>query len=174
MEPLRALLAEDRDDGEVNYLYGRALALTGMVGLAEWSLQKAMQDPEWLVPAGLQLAYGELAAGNNVSAIETTTQILAVDPENVEALVMRANARTQSRLHHEEALVDVEPGSPLLLLMGRLYGEPHSVSLPLLEREFSEIGRRFTGVLSRALPDVPLDVLRWRFHFVVGAMIHLL
>lgn len=108
IEPLRELLAKDRDDTEVNYLYGRALALTGQMGMAEWSLRKAMEDPEWLVPAGLQLAHTELAVHNYAAAVDSTTRVLEADPENVEALMMRANAYTYSRMNHEEALLDVE------------------------------------------------------------------
>src|SRR5262245_64817995 len=54
IEPLRALLVLRPDDAEANFLYGRALALTEQPGLATWSLRKAMQDPQWLVPAGTQ------------------------------------------------------------------------------------------------------------------------
>ena len=59
-------------------------------------------------------------------------------------------------------------------LMARIYGEPESVSKPILEREFGLVARRFVEVLAMALPDIDVDVLRWRFHFVVGAMIQLL
>jgi tetratricopeptide (TPR) repeat protein len=108
LEPLRALLDERRGDAEVLYLYGRALAQTGQVSLAEWSLRKAMDDPEWLVPAGTQLAYGALATRSFPMAIEATGRILEAHPDNVDVRLMRANAYTHSRLDHEKALADVD------------------------------------------------------------------
>jgi len=59
-------------------------------------------------------------------------------------------------------------------LIARLYGEPESVSQPLIEREFGAISRRFLVALGGALPDVAPDELAWRFHFMIGAMIHML
>ncbi|MBW2291783.1 MAG: TetR family transcriptional regulator [Deltaproteobacteria bacterium] len=58
-------------------------------------------------------------------------------------------------------------------LVGRLYGEPLSVSKPLIDDEFGEVSQRFLAALSNALPEVSFDVLRWRFHFVIGSMVHL-
>ena len=59
-------------------------------------------------------------------------------------------------------------------LVARLYGEPESLSKPLIEREFGPITRRFLLALGAALPDVDEDELAWRFHFMIGAMIHML
>ena len=59
-------------------------------------------------------------------------------------------------------------------LIARLYGEPESVSKPLIEREFGPSTRRFLAALGAALPDVDEDALAWRFHFMIGAMIHML
>ena len=73
-----------------------------------------------------------------------------------------------------EPLSSVAPDSATPRLVGRLFGEPHSVSLPLIEREFSEVAARFLAALGAALPDVPPATLGWRFHFVIGSMIHLL
>src|SRR3990172_3850557 len=61
---LRELLKERHDDPEVNYLYGRALVNTGQASLATWSLRQAMEDPEWLEAAGLELAQAGLVAGD--------------------------------------------------------------------------------------------------------------
>jgi len=108
LEPLRALLDERRDDAEVQYRYGRALALTGQPSLAERSLRKAMDDPEWLVPAGLQLAFAALRTTNYPMAIETAERILEAHPDNVDVLLMRANAYAHSRLNNEAALADVD------------------------------------------------------------------
>jgi tetratricopeptide (TPR) repeat protein len=108
LEPLRALVDARPDSAEVYYLYGRALAATGQPSLAEWSLRRAMEDSEWLVPSGLQLASGALETGNFNSAIEVATRVLDAAPDNVQILLMRANAYAHSRLHPEEALADVD------------------------------------------------------------------
>ncbi len=59
-------------------------------------------------------------------------------------------------------------------LIARLYGEPESVSQPLIEREFGAVSRRFLAALGAAMPDVDAEVLAWRFYFMIGAMIHML
>ena len=58
--------------------------------------------------------------------------------------------------------------------MARLYGEPESVSKPLIESEFGPSARRFLAALAIALPELDEDVLAWRFHFMLGSMIHML
>lgn len=73
-----------------------------------------------------------------------------------------------------EPLTDESLRAGLPQLMARIYGEPESISKPLLEREFGDTGRRFVTALAKALPGVSTDDLRWRFHFVVGAMIQFL
>lgn len=67
---------------------------------------------------------------------------------------------------------ELDPNLPLLI--ARVHGEPASISRPLLEREFGEVGARYLAALEKALPGVdPVD-LRWRFHMVIGSMVHLL
>ena len=108
LAPLRELLAERPDDAELHFLYGRALVLTGQPSLAEWSLRKAMEDPEWLVRAGLQFVPGTIQLGNYSEAIAVTGRILAVEPENLPALLLRANAYAQGRVDFERALADAD------------------------------------------------------------------
>jgi tetratricopeptide (TPR) repeat protein len=108
LEPLRELVDLQPDSAEVYYLYGQALAATGQTSLAEWPLRKAMEDPQWLVPAGLRLAVGALETGNFQSAIDVTTRLLEATPDNVQVLLLRANAYSHSRLHPELALADVD------------------------------------------------------------------
>lgn len=71
-------------------------------------------------------------------------------------------------------LVDSEIHSPMPRLIARLYGEPESIAKPLIEREFAETVNRFIAALQAALPGVDPDAVVWRFHFVIGSMIHLL
>jgi len=108
VDPLRELLKTRPDDPEVEFLYGRALALTGRSNLATWSLRNAMQDPAWLVPAGLQLAFIALDGRDFNEVVEITARILEQDPENVTALLMRANAYAHWRKSPELALADAD------------------------------------------------------------------
>ena len=108
LEPLRRALEKDPDNRELHYRKGVALAQAGRPTEAVWALRKAMEDPEWLSRAGLVLASAALRAQNNELALETADRVLAEDPENVDALVIRANVRLALRSQFEEALEDAE------------------------------------------------------------------
>jgi tetratricopeptide (TPR) repeat protein len=108
IEPLREFLAEHPDDAEARFLYGRALALTQRPGLATWSLRKAMEDPEWLLPAGTQLAYSALTARDFNTVVEVTGRMLEREPDHVAALLMRANAYAHWKKDPELALADAK------------------------------------------------------------------
>ena len=71
-----------------------------------------------------------------------------------------------------EPLRHVDPGAPALI--GRMYGEPESLTRPILEEAFQEVAQAFHGALSQVLPEIPPEEIRWRFHFMIGSMIHLL
>ena len=71
-------------------------------------------------------------------------------------------------------LADAKLRAKVPRLVARIYGEPQSISKPLLEREFGPVSQRFVEALAKALPDADLDEVRWRFHFVIGSMIQLL
>ena len=71
-----------------------------------------------------------------------------------------------------EPLRHVDPGVPALI--GRMYGEPESLIRPILEETFHEVATAFHGALSQVLPQLPAEEIRWRFHFMIGSMIHLL
>jgi tetratricopeptide (TPR) repeat protein len=108
VEPLRKLLDKQPNDPEANFLYGRALSLTKGSNLAIWSLRKAMKDPEWIVPAGMQLAFMALTAGDFNEVVQITGQILEENPEDVKALLMRANAYAHWKKAPELALADAQ------------------------------------------------------------------
>ena len=108
LEPLRRALEKDPDNRELHYRKGVALAQMGRPTEAVWSLRKAMEDPEWLSRAGLVLSSAAFRAQNNELALETADRVLAEDPENVDALVIRANIRLALRSQFEEALEDAE------------------------------------------------------------------
>ena len=59
-------------------------------------------------------------------------------------------------------------------LIGRIYAEPESLTKPILEQEFGEIATRYQLAIAAVFPDVPAEELSWRFHFMVGSMLHLL
>jgi hypothetical protein len=59
-------------------------------------------------------------------------------------------------------------------LIGRIYAEPESLTKPILEQEFGKIAARYQSAISEVFPDVPTEELSWRFHFMIGSMIHLL
>ena len=62
--------------------------------------------------------------------------------------------------------------SDFLRLMGRMYTEAHGALGPILARQFSVVLGRFITALSRALPDLAAPEVHWRFHFMVGSMVH--
>lgn len=107
VEPLRELLAKQPDDAELNFLYGKALSAT-QPSLAVWSLRKAMDDPEWIVPAGTQLAYLMLVGEDLNEAVKITSRVLEHDPENTRVLMMRAKAYAHSKRHPDLAIADAK------------------------------------------------------------------
>jgi tetratricopeptide (TPR) repeat protein len=108
LEPLRELLAARPDDAEVHYRYGAALRHSGQSGMALWSLRKASEHPDWVVSAGLELAAVAIQVQIWETAIEASGRVLAVDPENVEAWVLRAEARLSQKSDPAAALADFD------------------------------------------------------------------
>jgi tetratricopeptide (TPR) repeat protein len=108
IEPLREVLAERPEDPEANYLYGQALVATQRPALASWALRKAMEDPNWTVPAGLQLAYAGLATADFNEVVIAADRVLEREPENTAALLARANAHAYWRRDPAQALADAE------------------------------------------------------------------
>ena len=106
IEPLRKLLQERPDDPEINYLYAHALILTQKPSLATWALRKAMEDPDWTVKAGIQLALASLAGADFNEAVIAADKVLEKEPQNIEALLARANALAYWRKDPEAALAD--------------------------------------------------------------------
>jgi tetratricopeptide (TPR) repeat protein len=167
IEPLREFLAEHPDDPEARFLYGRALALTQRPGLATWSLRKAMEDPEWLLPAGTQLAYSALTARDFNTVVEVTGRILEREPDNIAALLMRANAHAHWKKDPELALADAK--RVLEIDPNRLEAyEPLILALVDLDRR-QEVGEALAeaGRLLAATPQSE-GVLAW--HCVTTAV----
>ena len=66
---------------------------------------------------------------------------------------------------------DVEGGGHTFMrLLGRTYTEPNDFVRQFLAEEYAECVERFLSALYRALPEVELKEILWRFHFMMGAM----
>jgi len=65
-------------------------------------------------------------------------------------------------------------GSRFLRLMSRVMTESDNLFHEWTHDLFGEVAARFSAALHHTLPDVPPEVLRWRFHFMLGAMIMVL
>ncbi len=65
-------------------------------------------------------------------------------------------------------------GLHFLGMLGRTYSEPDPEIIRMLERDHGDTLERFRAALARALPDLPQEQLRLRFHFALGAVAHTL
>ncbi len=108
LAPLQRALEQNPDDAELHYRNGLAYAQTGRPTRATWSLRKAMEDPEWLRLAGILLASQGLRASNHELGLEAIERVLEEEPEDVDALLMRANIRHDLRSQFEEVLEDAD------------------------------------------------------------------
>jgi tetratricopeptide (TPR) repeat protein len=150
LEPLREALAKNPDDPEANYRYGLALLASGQTSLAKWSLRKALDSPEWLERAGIPLATTAIQLGGYDEAVEIATRVLAQHPDNVDALMLRADARIRTRRQYEEALADAERALELdpenhgamvpkvAALLGLERADEAAAALDSLERAYSD------------------------------------
>jgi len=57
-------------------------------------------------------------------------------------------------------------------LSGRLMAD--GLTPTIIRKHFRHVGERFTAALARALPELSAEELRWRTHFLIGAMSHTL
>lgn len=108
VEPLRRLLDERPGDPEVNYLYGLALVQTGKPSQAMWALRESSRDPAWAVRAGLEVAGAALSTRDFPAAVAASEAVLAVDPDNADALRMRGMAHLELMESPEESLANFD------------------------------------------------------------------
>ena len=59
-------------------------------------------------------------------------------------------------------------------LIGRIFAIQGDELPPRIDDLLRQVFERFSKAFARALPTVPGDELAWRFHFLVGGIIHLL
>lgn len=107
LEKMRGLVDANPDDARLQMLYGEALMASGQPSLAVWPLARAMRSPEHLVHSGLLLARAQRDTGSGIDAIQTATRVLEVDPENEEAVLLRAQAHLGESLE-DRALEDLD------------------------------------------------------------------
>jgi Flp pilus assembly protein TadD len=132
LEALRALQEEDPTRLETNYLLGKALMRTGESSLAIWPLRAATESPEFAVDAGIMLTQAMMQGRTPRDAVSVIEQVVAVEPDNVEALGLRAQAylrvdRYEDALADVERVIELEPGNLGVIV-------PRVISLIYLER----------------------------------------
>lgn len=89
---LRAILDKHPDDAEASYRLGLALVQTGALGEAVFPLQNAAKSQKYSESAGVMLASTLLKTENWATAVKAADQVLAKDPKNQAALVIRSQA----------------------------------------------------------------------------------
>ena len=94
----------------------------GRVGRAFWSLDLAIDDPRWMVPAAHELAVNAIQSGNFDIALQTLTRLKEerTDPggdEDLTSLFLEVRAYLGTRKNYQEALepidaiLDIDPGN---------------------------------------------------------------
>jgi predicted Zn-dependent protease len=132
LENLRTLMDDDPTDPELNYLLGKALVHAGEPSMAIWPLRRAVEASEFAFDAGMLLAWATLDSRTPEDAVGAVDLALAAEPDNVEALALRAHANLKAE-RYADALADVEraaeldAGNPAILI-------PHVLVLLEFER----------------------------------------
>lgn len=107
VDRLRALVDEDPDRTETNFLLGKALYRSGEFGLAVWPLRRATESPEYAADAGLLMAEMKLRTGDAKDALALLDEVLEIEPDRVEARLRHAWAYLRLD-RHEDALADLD------------------------------------------------------------------
>ena len=102
---LRAILADDANNPEANFLLGTALVQSGQHGMAIPPLKLATDSDLYAIPAGLLLAATQFRTRAYEEAIDTTGRILEVDPNSLTALFTRSRSYLATD-RPEQALAD--------------------------------------------------------------------
>jgi len=106
-----------------------------------------------------------------------------VQPVNEQRLLLLRQLKESDRSLTSRSILEcffaplaavVEKNHQVPALIGRIYAEPESLTKPIMEKEFGEVAASYQLAIAEVFPDVPADELRWRFHFMIGSMIHLL
>ena len=105
--PLHEVLKADPQNAEASVMLGVAYFRTLRPSLAIWPLRKAEEDPEWAERAAIFGAMALLQSNNNEDAILAASRALTLNPDNLEALGLRAQARLAAVKDLEEGLADI-------------------------------------------------------------------
>lgn len=95
-EALGEVLDAEPGNADAHMLLGVVLIQSGEASLAIPHLERARRSPELAIEAGLLLAQTFLLGQNFEQAMDATDRVLAVDPDSLDALRLRANARLQT------------------------------------------------------------------------------
>ncbi len=71
-------------------------------------------------------------------------------------------------------LAETIPESNMRAVMGRVLSEPESLTRPIIAEEFAEVQIRFQSAIALVMPELDSETLNWRFHLMIGSMIHIL
>jgi tetratricopeptide (TPR) repeat protein len=121
LEPLRRLIDADPGIPEAHHRLGVALLRTGEAGLAVWPLRKASESREYAVEAGLLLVQALLEGRSGPDAVAAADGVLAVEPENVNALALRMQANLvtgelEAGLGDIERVLELDPENVAVLV----------------------------------------------------------
>lgn len=137
IERLREWVEADPESAARQLEYGRALLAAGELTRATWPLRRAVEraagDEMRAIEAGVLLAQALLATGNASDSIAAASAVLAIDPDEREALMVRSAAfasakQEEAALEDAEAYVELYPADPeghlqrisLLLAVGEI------------------------------------------------------
>jgi tetratricopeptide (TPR) repeat protein len=107
IEVLRGVLEEQPDHPEANFLLGTSLIRNGETTTAIFPLRRAAANEEYALKAGLALARTLAITQNLEDAEQVATDLLERDPDNSEALGLRAQVRLNLG-RYDDAIADVD------------------------------------------------------------------
>ena len=108
----------------------------------------------------------------NRERLEMLEQVEAAagsDPPSLEA-ILKSFIAPDLRLIRDLG----ERGLIITRFLGRSYTEPAEMVQALSREHYEELGQRFMEAFARALPEVQLAELYWRFKLVVGVLTYIL
>ncbi|MGV0033665.1 MAG: TetR/AcrR family transcriptional regulator [Candidatus Azotimanducaceae bacterium WSBS_2022_MAG_OTU7] len=132
--------------------------------------------------AGVNLAATNYHFGSKKNLFASVFQ-RRVQPINEQRLLLLKQLEESERPLTVRALLEcffapltepVNRNNDVPALIGRIYAEPESLTKPILEQAFGETATRYQLAIAEVFPDIPTEELSWRFHFMIGSMIHLL
>lgn len=169
-------VSDSSDFGETpDRILDAAEALFAAQGYAATSIRAIARD------AGVNLAAINYHFGSKQGLMEAVFN-RRIQPVNKERIRLLNDLEASKHLPTTREVLTVffqpvrafaqQDGVPAI--MGRMYSEPENFTRPIMQKTFGEVASRFQRAIARTLPGVDQNDLRWRFHFMIGSMIHLL